>query len=374
MVRRNRVLDATAITQWFDHPTEPLVIAGPCSAESEDQVLHTARALAQSPHIGVFRAGIWKPRTRPGSFEGVGENGLIWLQRVREETGLLTTTEVATPKHIEMALASGIDMLWIGARTSANPFSMQEIANSLRGVKIPVMVKNPVCPDVSLWIGALERIERAGINHLAAIHRGFASSGSSRYRNDPLWQLPVELSRRMKHIPIICDPSHMAGKREFIAELSGMALRRRMSGLMIESHECPERALSDSSQQLTPMALIRILDDLLIPRQIIDASADAGEIELARLREEIDIIDAELLDIIFRRTEVSRRIGEQKTHCNLEPLQMPRWQQVLTDRLNQADKRGLDSSIIEKIYRILHDYSVLVQSKPARAATERARQ
>ena len=280
----------------------PIVIAGPCSAESEEQIMTTARALAEYG-IKIFRAGIWKPRTKPGGFEGIGEPGLEWLKRVKEETGMLVSTEVANKAHVEAALNAGIDMLWIGARTSANPFAVQEIANSLNGCDIPVMVKNPVNPDLELWIGAIERIYNAGIRRIAAIHRGFTVYGKHLYRNMPQWHIPIELHRRLPGLQIICDPSHMGGKRELIAPLSQQALDMGFDGLIIESHCDPDCALSDKSQQITPEVLNFILNTL-----VIRDNAQSTE-SLTLLRQQIDQIDNDLIEILAKRMRVSREMG-----------------------------------------------------------------
>ena len=283
----------------------PIVIAGPCSAESEEQILTTARELAEY-EIKIFRAGIWKPRTKPGGFEGIGETGLKWLQRVKKETGMLVCTEVANKAHVEAALNAGIDMLWIGARTSANPFAVQEIADSLVGTDIPVMVKNPVNPDLELWIGALQRIYNAGIHRIAAIHRGFTVYGKHLYRNMPQWHIPIELHRRLPSLQIICDPSHMGGKRELIAPLSQQALDMGFDGLIIESHCDPDCALSDKSQQITPEVLNFILNTL-----VVRDNAQSTE-SLTLLRQQIDQIDNDLIELLAKRMRVSREIGQYK--------------------------------------------------------------
>ena len=286
-----------------DKAGRPIVIAGPCSAESEEQILTTARELAEY-EIKIFRAGIWKPRTKPGGFEGIGETGLKWLQRVKKETGMLVCTEVANKAHVEAALNAGIDMLWIGARTSANPFAVQEIADSLVGTDIPVMVKNPVNPDLELWIGALQRIYNAGIHRIAAIHRGFTVYGKHLYRNMPQWHIPIELHRRLPSLQIICDPSHMGGKRELIAPLSQQALDMGFDGLIIESHCDPDCALSDKSQQITPEVLNFILNTL-----VVRDNAQSTE-SLTLLRQQIDQIDNDLIELLAKRMRVSREIGK----------------------------------------------------------------
>ena len=280
----------------------PFVIAGPCSAETEEQVMTTARQLADKG-CHNFRAGVWKPRTKPGGFEGNGEKALPWLKRVKEETGMLVTTEVATPKHVELCLKYGIDILWIGARTSANPFAMQAIADALRGVDIPVFVKNPVSPDLELWIGALERINQAGIKRMAAIHRGFSSVDKKIYRNMPMWQLPIELHRRIPELPLICDPSHIGGRRELIAPLCQQAMDMGFDGLIVESHCDPDKAWSDAKQQVTPDVLDYILGLLVVRDETVTTEG------INQLRKQIDEIDNDLMDLLSKRMRICREIG-----------------------------------------------------------------
>ena len=292
----------------------PLIIAGPCSAETEEQVMNTAVALSKNG-VPVFRAGIWKPRTKPGGFEGVGVDGLPWLQRVKAETGMFVGTEVATAKHIEEALNHGIDILWIGARTSANPFAMQEIADALQGVDIPVLVKNPVNPDIELWIGAMERLYNAGIRRLGAIHRGFSTYDKKIYRNLPQWNIPIELRRRYPNLPIICDPSHIGGKRELIAPLCQQAMDLGFDGLMIESHCNPDKAWSDAAQQLTPDILDYVIDTLVVRDMKTETES------LTTLRKQIDSTDNDLLELLAKRMRISREIGQYKKEHNIQVLQ-----------------------------------------------------
>ena len=332
----------------------PIVIAGPCSAESEEQIMTTARALAEYG-IKIFRAGIWKPRTKPGGFEGIGEPGLEWLKRVKEETGMLVSTEVANKAHVEAALNAGIDMLWIGARTSANPFAVQEIANSLNGCDIPVMVKNPVNPDLELWIGAIERIYNAGIRRIAAIHRGFTVYGKHLYRNMPQWHIPIELHRRLPGLQIICDPSHMGGKRELIAPLSQQALDMGFDGLIIESHSDPDCALSDKSQQITPEVLNFILNTL-----VIRDNAQSTE-SLTLLRQQIDQIDNDLIEILAKRMRVSREIGQYKKDHSMQIVHTNRYDDILKSRVKLAEEMGMSGNFMKTVIEAIHEESVRQQ-------------
>lgn len=346
-------------SEWLKQfKNRPFVIAGPCSAETEVQVLKTASALAKIPAVRVLRAGIWKPRTRPNSFEGVGGKGLQWLKKVREKTGLATAVEVANQSHVYEALKSGVDVLWIGARTTANPFSVQEIAGALQGVDIPVWVKNPVNPDLQLWIGALERLNNAGIHRLGAIHRGFTTHEKTRFRNAPKWQIPIELKRLVPDIPLICDPSHIAGSPEFLQELSQKALDLTMTGLMIESHPSPENALSDAKQQIPPSALSDLLGNLKLRSNDESLSGDI----LAGLRRESNAADYELLEILSRRMDIVRQIGEYKKEHNMAILQVQRWQEVIEDRLETGEMLGLEKKFVKDIYDILHSYAIKLQS------------
>lgn len=335
------------------------IIAGPCSAESEEQVLQTALALDKIPQVIFFRAGIWKPRTRPNSFEGVGQDGLRWLQKVKQQTRLKTAVEVATAEHVYECLKFGVDVLWVGARTAANPFSVQEIANALRGVDMPVWVKNPVNPDVQLWIGALERLNGVGIKQLAAVHRGFTAHERTPYRNVPRWFIPIELKRLVPEIPIICDPSHISGKPDYLLEISQKALDLAMSGLMIEVHNDPPNAWSDASQQILPTQLATLLSRLQIRKTENGSSPDD---ELSKLRHESNAVDYELLDILARRMEIVRRIGAYKREHGMTILQVQRWRQVIEDRLAKGKAIGLEEGFVQDIYEILHSYAIKLQS------------
>jgi chorismate mutase len=305
--------------------SKPIVMAGPCSAETEEQVMNTARPLAEMG-VKIFRAGIWKPRTRPSAFEGVGSEGLQWLQRVKKETGMLVSTEVANVKHVYEALKYGVDIIWIGARTSANPFAVQDIADSLRGVNIPVFVKNPVNPDVDLWIGAIERINRAGIRQMAAIHRGFSSYEKTLYRNVPQWQIPIEMRRRIPDIPIITDPSHICGSRDFLLDISQKAMDLNFDGLIIETHCNPDKALSDAKQQVTPEGLKQILDRLILRDPDVK---DELMLTLAELRDQIDKLDDRIINLLEERMGVSEKIGIHKRDNNITILQTKRWDDML---------------------------------------------
>ena len=332
----------------------PFVIAGPCSAETEEQVMTTARQLAQKG-CHMFRAGVWKPRTKPGGFEGHGEPALKWLKQVKEETGMLVTTEVATPEHVELALKYGIDILWVGARTSANPFAMQALADSLRGVDIPVFVKNPVNPDLELWIGALERINGAGIKKLAAIHRGFSSYDKTIYRNLPMWQIPIELRRRIPDLAIICDPSHIGGRRDLIAPLCQQAMDLGADGLIVESHCDPDKAWSDAKQQVTPDVLDYILSLLVIRDDTVTTEG------ISQLRKQIDELDNQVMDILAKRMRVCREIGQYKKEHNMTVLQAQRYNEILDKRGAQGSLCGMDSEFVKKIYEAIHEESVRQQ-------------
>ncbi len=332
----------------------PLVIAGPCSAETEEQVMDTARQLA-SKGIKIFRAGIWKPRTKPGGFEGIGVDGLAWMKKVKQETGMYTATEVATAKHVFEALKAGIDILWIGARTTANPFAVQEIADAVKGVDIPVLVKNPVNPDLELWIGAMERINQAGIKKIGAIHRGFSNYDKTIYRNLPQWHIPIELRRRIPNLPIICDPSHIGGKRELIASLSQQAMDLGFNGLIIESHCNPDSAWSDAKQQVTPDILDYILNLLVIRK-------DTHTTEnLSELRKQIDECDNKLIQELSKRMRVAREIGTFKKEHNMTILQTGRYNEILDKRASQGVLCGMDSDFIKKVFEAIHEESVRQQ-------------
>ena len=355
-------LDLIKASEWglFSDMKKPVIIAGPCSAESEQQVFETAKALKEAG-VEVLRAGIWKPRTRPGSFEGVGSEGLHWMQRVQKELGMKVSTEVANVKHVYEALKAGVDMLWIGARTTANPFAMQEIADALKGTDIPVRVKNPVNPDVELWIGALERLNMAGLKKIGVIHRGFSTYGKHKYRNIPQWQLPIEIKRRFPDMLMICDPSHISGKREYIHEISQQAMDLGFDGLIIESHICPEIALSDAAQQVTPTSLSEILSQLVIRN--VDSENLKYKENIDELRARIDEIDRDLLDLLADRMKVADEIGRYKKENNITILQPNRWDKILAKVFVKGEEKGLDNEFLEKVFKAIHQASIDRQTK-----------
>lgn len=332
----------------------PVVIAGPCSAETEEQVMETAKDLAKNG-VRIFRAGIWKPRTKPGGFEGVGSVGLTWLQEVKKETGMLVATEVANKQHVEEALNAGVDVLWIGARTSANPFAMQEIADSLVGADVPVLVKNPVNPDLELWIGAMQRIYNAGIRQIGAIHRGFSAYGKHLYRNMPQWHIPIELRRRMPELTLICDPSHIGGKRELVAPLSQQAMDMGFDGLIVESHCDPDSAWSDKSQQVTPEVLNFILNMLVVR----DTTQTTESLTL--LRQQIDQIDNDLLEALCKRMRISREIGQYKKEHSMPVVQTGRYDDILNSRAAAAEELGMNGDFMKTVYQAIHEESVRQQ-------------
>ena len=332
----------------------PLVIAGPCSAETEEQMLCTAQALAQKG-CHIFRAGVWKPRTKPGGFEGNGEKALTWLQQVKTSTGMLVGTEVATPEHVELCLKYDLDMLWIGARTTANPFAMQSLADSLQGIDLPILVKNPISPDLELWIGAMQRLNQAGIKRLAAIHRGFSSYDNKLYRNTPTWQIPLELRRRIPELPIICDPSHIGGKRELIAPLCQQAMDLGFDGLIIETHCTPDKAWSDSAQQITPDVLNYILSLLIIrnEHQQID--------EIVDFRRQIDEYDHQMMELLAKRMRVCRQIGRYKRDHNSTIFQANRHNEILVKRGAQGALCGMNADFIATLFETIHEESIRQQ-------------
>ncbi len=355
-----RQIDIPGLEQWGLDASRPVLIAGPCSAESEEQVMNTANQL-MGTRVQVFRAGIWKPRTRPGSFEGVGTNGLKWLRRVKEETGMMTTTEVANARHVYEAIKYGIDMLWIGARTTVNPFAIQEIAEALDGTDIPVLIKNPVNAEVEPWLGAIERFQKAGITKIAAIHRGFSSFAETRYRNTPNWQIPIELKRRRPDVPIFCDPSHIAGRRDLLFEISQKAMDLNYNGLMIETHPDPDKALSDARQQITPQALQDLVSRLILRR--VDPGNNGFLNQLEDLRTEIDRLDRELLDILESRMKVSVEIGRCKKESSVTILQASRWDQILERCTRMGNERGLSEEFVGKIFSAIHQESINTQTR-----------
>jgi chorismate mutase len=338
----------------------PLILAGPCSAESEEQVMDTARQL-KDYGVSIYRAGLWKPRTRPNAFEGVGKEGLPWLKRVKEELGMYTATEVANVKHVYDALKSGIDIIWIGARTTANPFAVQEIADALKGVDMTVMIKNPISPDLELWIGAFERLNSAGITKMAAIHRGFSIYNRTLYRNNPQWEIPIELKRLLPDLPIITDPSHICGSRDLLFEVSQRAMDLDFYGLIIESHCNPEKALSDAQQQLTPENLNKMIRKLVLRSANVQNNLLLSTLE--ELRHEIDKFDDKLMDIFEHRMEISRKIGEYKKKNNITILQTNRWDEIIRNKIDQAAKKGLGEEFIIKIFRAIHEESINHQTR-----------
>ena len=340
----------------FTH-NAPILIAGPCSVESEEQIIATAQALAEIPEVTMLRGGIWKPRTRPDAFEGRGEEGLVWLHEAKQESGLPTITEVATPAHVELALKYGVDALWVGARTVVNPFSVQQLADALHGTDIPVFIKNPVSPDLRLWVGAFERFQKAGLTQLAAIHRGFSYYKESPYRNFPLWEIPIELTRQLG-VPLITDVSHICGNRELLLPTAQKALDLATDGLMIECHINPDEALTDARQQITPEALKQLLSSLTF------RAKKSGNVEhdLAELRGEIDDIDGELLQLLARRMEVSAQIGEYKKQNNVAVVQMDRWKKILADHIETGHDLGLDEDLVSAVFEAIHQASVERQS------------
>lgn len=347
-----------------DIAAEPLYIAGPCSAESREQVLATAAALA---HLGVpiFRAGVWKPRTKPGSFEGMGAEALVWLQEVKQSYGMKVITEVATPEHVEMTLAAGLDGVWVGARTTTNPFATQQIADALRGADVAVLVKNPVIPDVDLWVGAIERIYNSGVRRLCAVHRGFGTHETTPYRNAPHWSVPIELHRRLPSLPILCDPSHIGGRRDMIASLSQQALDIGFDGLMIESHPMPDCALSDAAQQVTPETLGLILGDLALRRTPVTHGA------LGDFRMHIDTIDSKIIELLAERMSVSRAIGEYKIAHDMAIVQHDRYNELLLSAESKAESLCVSRTFISQIFSAIHEESVRQQIELSRASEKK---
>lgn len=351
--------------KWLDdlQLNHPVVIAGPCSAETEEQVLKIAHSL-KNTDVSFFRAGIWKPRTRPGMFEGVGALGLQWLQRVKEETGLKTATEVANKDHVKLALDHDIDMLWIGARSTVSPFIIQEIADELEGTDKIILVKNPVNPDLPLWIGALERLQRAGIEKLGVIHRGFSTYEKTKYRNIPEWQLVIELQNKFPNLPIICDPSHITGKRDLIFDVSQTALDLNFEGLMIETHCNPDAAWSDAAQQVTSERLVEIMNDLRIRK--ISTSEEDYVSKLGNLRSRIDIIDEQLLDLLKKRMDIADEIGALKKTNNVAILQNTRWHEILGKMILEGEQRNLSEEFVIQVFKAIHQESINRQERVVR--------
>ena len=354
-------LDIQPLSSWVKVNSEPLLISGPCSAETEDQLVGTAHLLAKTGKVSVLRAGIWKPRTRPGEFEGIGSIGLQWLKRAKEETGLPTAVEVATAKHVEEALAAGVDILWVGARSTANPFTVQEIADALRGVDIPVMIKNPVNPDISLWCGALERMNNAGIKKLAAIHRGFSSYEKTAFRNEPMWELAIQLKTLCPELPIINDPSHICGNRELIQYISQKALDLDMQGLMIESHIDPSVAWTDAKQQLTPDALAEMMDVITLRKP--ESRDKEFSDKLVEFRAQIDKLDDQIIQKMAERMQIVQKIGEYKRDNGVTILQVSRWDEIMNKRSAFASALKLDLNFTGKLLELIHGESIRKQTQ-----------
>ena len=350
------------LRNWLDefNLAHPLVIAGPCSAETEAQVLNIAHQLKDSD-TSVFRAGIWKPRTRPGNFEGVGALGLKWLQKAKEETGLKITTEVANANHVDLALKHDVDILWIGARTTVSPFIVQDIADALRGTDKPVLIKNPVNPDLSLWLGAVERFYTADVKNLGVIHRGFSTYEKTRYRNNPEWQIAVDLQRRFPDLPLILDPSHIAGRRDIIFDLSQTALDLNYDGLMIETHHDPDNAWSDAAQQITPDTLKQYTEDLKI-RDVVGSDAEFKN-KINTLRTQIDVIDHQLIDILGKRMKVAEGIGTLKKNHNVAVLQNKRWNEILGKMILEGEQKDLSEEFVLRMFKAIHQESINHQER-----------
>ncbi|MBK5278011.1 MAG: bifunctional 3-deoxy-7-phosphoheptulonate synthase/chorismate mutase type II [Bacteroidia bacterium] len=361
-------LQLESITSWLK-ADRPIIISGPCSAETEEQMVETAKQIAATGKVHALRAGIWKPRTRPGQYEGAGEEGLKWLIQAKKETGLPVTTEVANAAHVEACLKAGVDILWIGARTTVNPFSVQEVADSLKGVDIPVMIKNPINPDLELWLGAFERLNKAGITKMAAIHRGFSSFEKGPFRNAPMWDLAIELKTRIPELDMICDPSHIAGNRELISFVSQKALDLDMAGLMIESHINPDAAWSDAKQQVTPLVLGKIISELVA--RTVSTDNKAFKDTLSLLREQIDHLDDDIMSKMAARMKISEKIGQYKKENNVTILQVTRWEEIVQTRVSLGKAMGLDTGFTRDLLRLVHHESIQVQEKVMNNIEER---
>jgi len=346
---------------WLTKDKRPIVIAGPCSAETEEQVLETGKRVAATKKVDIFRAGIWKPRTRPNSFEGVGMKGLPWMQKVKEQTGLPITTEVAKASHVESCLAFGVDILWIGARTTVNPFAVQEIADALKGVDIPVLVKNPINPDLALWIGGIERLQKAGIKEIGGIHRGFSNLGEKFYRNKPQWQIALEFKNRMPDMPLINDPSHICGRRDTLQEVGQKAMDLDFDGLMIESHIEPDNAWSDAKQQITPEVLGQMITDMVLREDYEDQPEKQTPLEY--FRQEINHLDDELVNLLSNRMNIVREIGKYKKEHNMTILQQKRWNEIIEKSKQQAERLGLSEKFIVTLINAVHRESIDQQEK-----------
>lgn len=358
--RMKASLDVLPLDSWINTGGKPLIIAGPCSAETEEQVHETVRRIAKEGYAHVIRAGVWKPRTRPGAFEGMGEPALKWLADIKKETGIPVAVEVATPQHIELSLKYGVDVLWIGARTTVNPFNVQDLADALKGVDVPVLIKNPVNPDLALWVGAFERIAGAGIKKLGAIHRGFSNAQETKYRNSPMWQIAVEMKTLFPQLPMIGDPSHMAGKRAYLHELAQRAMDLNYDGMIIESHRNPDEAWSDASQQLTPEALGEMLHSLEYRKATYGSDFQT---ELEKLRQKVDNIDRELMEVLAARMSLVERLGEYKRDNNVAVLQLDRWKEVHKTRADWAKSLNLYPELVEELFKLIHMESIRKQTE-----------
>jgi len=341
---------------WLPKKERPILIAGPCSAETEEQVIQTAQRLQNTGKADIFRAGIWKPRTRPNSFEGVGAKGLPWMQKAKELTGIPTTVEVAKSSHVDLCLEFGVDILWVGARTTVNPFAVQEIADALKGVDIPVMVKNPINPDLALWLGGVERLEKAGIVKIAAIHRGFSNAGEKIFRNRPQWQIPIDFKHQRPEIPMICDPSHICGRRDLLHSVSQKAMDLNFDGLMTETHISPDNAWSDAKQQVTPEVYAAMIDSLVLRNY--DPNNTPQRSELEKLRKEINLIDDELISMLASRMNVARSIGLYKKENNITILQSDRWKEIIDKYKMKARTNDLSEEFIVRFIKSVHDESI----------------
>jgi chorismate mutase len=349
----------SAVEQAWDK--RPLIISGPCSAETEAQVLETAQRLANTGKVDMLRAGIWKPRTKPGMFEGIGAKGLPWLQQAKKITGLPVAVEVATGKQVQDALTFDVDVLWIGARTTVNPFSVQEVADALRGVDVPVLIKNPINPDLELWQGAVERVARAGINRIGLIHRGFSSYGNTHFRNAPMWHLAIEMKRRNPGMMIINDPSHICGRRDILLDVAQKAIDLDFDGLMIESHIDPDNAWSDAKQQVTPERLAEMLETIIWRKE--DVPSEVFHAALEKLREQINHIDDELMQLLGQRMNIADKIGQYKRDNNVTILQTNRWNQILDRAFQKGDALGLSREFVTKYLDAVHMESIAHQNK-----------
>lgn len=363
-------LQLIPISEWLPAASRPIIISGPCSAETEEQTIATAKQVAATGKVHALRAGIWKPRTRPGQYEGAGDVGLKWLVAAGKETGLPVTTEVANAAHVEACLKAGVNFLWVGARTTVNPFSVQEIADALKGVDIPVLVKNPVNPDLELWMGALERLNKAGITKLAAIHRGFSSFDKGPFRNAPMWDIAIELKTRIPELDIICDPSHITGARDLIAFVAQKALDLDMAGLMIESHINPDAAWSDAKQQVTPSVLANIIDGLIV--RTVSTDNKKFKDTLTMLREQIDQLDDEIMNKFAARMKISEKIGQYKKENNVTILQVKRWEEIIQTRVALAKAMGISEEFSTELLRLIHNESIQIQTKVMNAAEKTA--